>query len=387
MEKFLLDLSVLLVFAAILSYFAVMLRQPIIIAYIISGILIGPWGWGFIKNVEFIEMVSHLGITLLLFLVGLCLHPQKLLSLFKKTTIVTLGSSLASFLIGFSFALVWRFSMIESVCIGFTLMFSSTILAVKLLPTTKLHHGKMGASCIGVLIMQDLLAVSVLAFIRCFNSPDGATFNFFILSFKLVVFIGALFLVEYFVIRKIMTYVDRLHEALFVLGLAWCFGIASISNSMGLFFETGAFFAGVVLASHPIALFISEKLKPLRDFFLVLFFFTLGAKLNFFIMKGILIPALLLAGILIWGKPWIFKKLFMLSGEEASFAKEAGVRLGQLSEFSLLIAILAFDLGHISERASQFIQFVTIITFIVSSYWVVFNYPTPIGTSEKLIKD
>jgi len=174
---------------------------------------------------------------------------------------------------------------------------------------------------------------------------------------------------------------------LFVLGLAWCFGVASISNQMGLFYETGAFFAGIVLARHKIAFFISEKLKPLRDFFLVLFFFALGSNLNLLVMMNIFVPSIILAAVFIMIKPWIFKKAFIWAGEEKSFSGETGMRLGQLSEFSLLIALLAFELGHISSSASQLIQLTTILTFIVSSYIVVYKYPTPIGTSEELIRD
>ena len=387
MEEFISDLSIVLVGAAILSFLAVVLKQPIITAYIVCGVLVGPWGIGWIKHAEFIEMISHLGITLLLFLAGLCLHPQKLIRLFKKTTPVALGNCLISFVVAFLFCLIFRFSIIDSICIGLALMFSSTILTVKLLPTTRLHQQRMGAVCIGVLIMEDLLAISVLALIRCLGSPQGALISFGILIIKLILFIGILLLFEQFVLRRIMLKVERLHEVLFILGLAWCFGIATISNKMGLFYETGAFFAGVVLARHPISLFISEKLKPLRDFFLVLFFFTLGAKLDLLVMKGILLPAILLTVIFILLKPWLFKKFFILAGENPSFAKETGFRLGQLSEFSLLVALLAFELGHISSSASQLIQLVTIFTFIVSSYIVVFKYPTPIGTSERLIRD
>lgn len=386
MEIFVHDLSIVLVVAAILSYLSILFKQPIIVGYIVCGMLIGPWGIGLVKDVEFIEIISHLGITLLLFLAGLCLHPQKLLSLFKKTTLVTFINCVSSFLIAFLFSLIFQFSLIDSLCIALALMFSSTILVIKLLPTTELHHNQMGAMCIGILILQDLLAVAVLAFIRCLHSPDGAIVTFAILSLKLCVFIGVLIVFEHFVLRKVMIYVERLHEVLFILGLAWCFGIAGISNNMGLFYETGAFFAGVVLARHPISRFIFESLKPLRDFFLVLFFFTLGAKLDFFIMKDIFLISLLLAAIFIFTKPWIFKKAFILAGEKVEFAKETGIRLGQLSEFSLLIAILAFDLGHISINASQLIQLVTILTFIVSSYIVVYKYATPIGVSEKLTR-
>jgi Kef-type K+ transport system membrane component KefB len=387
MENFILDLGIVLIGASLLSIVAIIIRQPIIIAYILCGVIVGPWGIGLIKHVEFIEIISHLGITLLLFLAGLSLHPQKLIGLFKKTSIITLANSLVAFIIAFLFALAARFNVTDSICIGLALMFSSTILVVKLLPTTRLHHEKMGAICISILILQDLLAVAVLAFIRGFNLPGPIIGNLGLLFLKLLIFIAIIYLAEQFILRKIMFRIERIHEAIFVASLAWCFGIAIISNYMGLFYETGAFLAGVVLAKHRISLFISESLKPLRDFFLVLFFFTLGAELDLFVMQGILVPSIILALIFIAVKPWLFKRSFIWSGEENAFSKETGVRLGQLSEFSLLVAILAFNLGHITKAASQFIQLVTILTFIVSSYIVTLRYPTPIGPSKQLKKD
>lgn len=387
MENFAFDLSLILVGTAVLSYLAVICKQPIIMAYILCGILFGPWGVGWVKDVEFIESISHLGITLLLFLAGLCLHPRKLIGLFKKTALITICMSLISFLIAFGFAYLFKFSIIECLCIGMALMFSSTILVVKLLPTTELHHERMGAICIGILILQDLLAIAVLAFIRCLGNPEGAMISFMILSLKLVVLLGALILFEQFLMQRIMKRIERLHELLFIIGLAWCFGVASISNYFGLFYETGAFFAGVVMARHPISRFISENLKPLRDFFLLLFFFILGAKINLFIIQDIALPACILATIFILIKPFVFKKFFLLIGETPKFANETGFRLGQLSEFSLLVAFLAFDLGQITERASQFIQLTTILTFIISSYIVVFRFQTPIGVSEKFIRN
>jgi len=387
MEHFIVDLGVLLVVSAFFSYLAVIFKQPIIMGYIVSGVLIGPWGFGLIEDVNFIENISHLGITLLLFLAGLCLHPQKLIGLFRKTFVVVVINCIASFGLAFLFSNIFQFSLIDSICIGLAMMFSSTILCVKLLPTTKLHQKRMGAICIGVLILEDLLAIAVLAFVRCLGAPDGALVTFSLLLFKLIILIGFLFLLENFVLVKIMARVERLHEMLFILGLAWCFGIASISNHMGLFYETGAFFAGVVLARHPISFFISERLKPLRDFFLVLFFFTLGAKLDIFLMQDILLPSIVLSVLFVVLKPLVFKIVFIWTGEEKEFSSETGFRLGQLSEFSLLIALLAFNIGYISSRASQFIQLTAIFTFIISSYIVVYRYPTPIGTSDELIRD
>jgi len=387
MENFVFDLSLLLVGAAVLASLAVALKQPVILAYILCGVLVGPGGLGWVSDLHFIESISHLGITLLLFLAGLCLHPQKLVHLFRKTSLVTIVNCGVSFLMAIVFALVLRFSLLDSVCIALALMFSSTILVVKLLPTTRLHQQRMGAICISILIMQDLLAIAVLAFIRCLGNTDGAMISFLSLSVKLTLFIGLLVAFEQFLLRKVMAYVDRLHEVLFILGLAWCFGIASVSNSLGLFYETGAFFAGVVLARHRISLFLSESLKPLRDFFLVLFFFSLGAQLDLVTMKDIILPAVLLAVLFILIKPLVFRQMFIWMGEEKGFARETGIRLGQLSEFALLIALLAFQSGHISHKASQLIQLTTITTFIISSYIIVGKYPTPIGSTEKLIKD
>ncbi len=387
MENFIYDLCILLVGSAILSCVAIFLKQPIIIAYIFCGVLAGPWGFGWIKHTEFIEIISHLGITLLLFLAGLCLHPQKLIELFKKTAMVTFINCIVSFLFAFVFSLLFRFAIVDSLCIALALMFSSTILTIKLLPTTTLHQQRMGALCISVLILEDLIAIAVLALIRCLDAPQGVWISFITINIKLCVFITILVLFERYVLQKIMAHIERIHEALFVLGLAWCIGIATVSHQMGLFFETGAFFAGVVLARHKIALFISEELKPLRDFFLVLFFFSLGAKLDLLIMKDIFLPAVLLAAIFVFMKPLVFKRAFVMVGEKKDFSKEIGMRLGQLSEFSLLIALLAFESGHISNRASQLIQLATILTIIASSYLIVFKYPTPIGTTDKLTRD
>lgn len=387
MGHFIVDLSVLLVAVAALSYVTIVLKQPIIIAYIFSGIVIGPWGSGLVRNLDFIEVISHLGITLLLFLAGLNLHPQQLLRLFQNTSLVTLVTSGVSFLLGVGVMFAFGYSPMDSLCVGLAVMFSSTILTVKLLPTTQLHHERMGAVCIGVLILQDLLAIAVLAFIRCWASSQDPFWNFAILTGRLIIFIGLLILFENYILRRVMKDVERLHEALFIFGLAWCFGIATISNEMGLYYETGAFFAGVVLARHPISRFIAEKLKPLRDFFLVLFFFAMGAKLNLFLMQHLFLQAMVLTAVMVVVKPWIFRRCFLYSGEKASFAQEAGVRLGQLSEFAILVALLAFELKLVSEGASQLIQLTTMLTFIASSYIVVYKYPTPIGVSEKMTRD
>jgi Kef-type K+ transport system membrane component KefB len=155
----------------------------------------------------------------------------------------------------------------------------------------------------------------------------------------------------------------------------------------GLSAEIGAFIAGIVLATNPIALYIAESLKPLRDFFLVIFFFALGANFNLGAITEIWFAGILLALLLLVIKPLCFDRLFRLNDEVKNKATETGVRLGQTSEFSLFIAVLALELGVISEKASYLIQLSTMITFVISSWFIVLRYPSPIAVSDKLRRD
>ncbi len=386
-ENFFSDLTVLIVFAAVLSYLAILLKQPVIIAYILCGIIAGPHGMGFIKGIDFLNSASRVGVTFLLFLAGITLHPRHLARLFTRTSLVTAASCLTSFVIAFCFSIIIGFNPINSLYIGLAMMFSSTIMVIKLLPTTKLHHGKIGALCIGLLILEDLIAIAILILMRGLRAGQFVPVELGLLILRAAIFITILFLLEQFVIRKIMLQVDRFQETIFIIGIAWCLGLAVVASKIGLSYEIGAFFAGVALARHPISLFISEKLKPLRDFFLVIFFFVLGAQINIFQMAGILLPAFVLAAVFTLVKPVYLFQYLRLAKIEEGLAAEASKRMGLLSEFSLLIAITAFSLGQIAEKSAQFIALVTILTMIISSYRVVLTLPTPIGTKEKLIRD
>jgi Kef-type K+ transport system membrane component KefB len=180
---------------------------------------------------------------------------------------------------------------------------------------------------------------------------------------------------------------DRTQEYVFLLSIGWCLSLSFISERLGLSEDVGAFLAGVVLASSPISLYIAESLKPLRDFFLVMFFFSVGATFNFGDTAQVLIPALILASLMLIIKPLLFRLLLVQFGEKLSVAKEVGLRLGQASEFSLLVATIASRTKLLSEPAANLIQATTILTFIVSSYLVVLKYPTPIALSENMRKD
>jgi len=180
---------------------------------------------------------------------------------------------------------------------------------------------------------------------------------------------------------------DRTQEYVFLLSIGWCLGLSILAEKMGLSEDIGAFVAGVALASSPISLYIAESLKPLRDFFLVMFFFAVGATFNFGFAAQVVIPACILAALMLLAKPLCFRLLFIKAGEKPAVAKEVGLRLGQASEFSLLVASIALGADLISDAASNLIQATTILTFIVSSYLVVLKYPTPMSLSDKMRKD
>jgi Kef-type K+ transport system membrane component KefB len=372
MEKYISDISVIVVFSAVLSWLAIISRQPLIIGYLVCGALIGPWGFKLVKDVSFVNAVSQLGIILLLFHAGLVLHPRRLKQLFRPTALITSGQSLLVWAGVFLLALVFGYSLKSGIIIGLTMIFSSTILVVKLIPTTTLHHQRMGAFAIAILIAQDIIAVGFLALISGTGHPLWLLVKGMLLAAAALAF-------EHFLLRKIMRRIQHYHEVLFLMALGWGLGLALAAHLIGFSPEAAAFIAGVALAREPLALFLSEGLKQFRDFFLVFFFFVLGAQFNFGQAGAIIIPALILSLAVMAIKMFSFETLFRLVGETKKFSREAGIRLSQSSEFALIIAAALFGLGHIDGRTWQMIQMVTIFTMVMSSYLVVFIYPTPLG--------
>jgi Kef-type K+ transport system membrane component KefB len=195
------------------------------------------------------------------------------------------------------------------------------------------------------------------------------------------------FIIVRYGITKLLLKFDVIKEYTFVLALGWGLLIAGVAKMLGLSLEMGAFIAGVSLATVPIALVIAEDLKPLRDFFLILFFFSIGAEFDLVISQQLLVPGLIITTLLMIAKPVIFNLGFKAIGEQPKNSVELGVRLGQASEFSLLIAFSALAAGLIEERSSYLIQLVVVLTFVASTYWVVNAYPTPISFKRGQRKD
>lgn len=370
--------------AAILSTLALFFRQPLLVAYIILGVLLGPFGLEYISDPSLLTDISEFGIIFLLFLLGLDMQPAKLLATLRKTFLVTMASALVFILIGYSTGLLFAFSNIESLVIGFSMIFSSTIIGIKLLPTTVLHQKHMGEIMVGILLLQDFIAIFILVFLDS-GTFEKATALRVLLALPLLIF--AAYIVTQYLLIKLIARFDQFKEYIFLLAIGWCLGVAETASLLGLSAEIGAFIAGVSLATTPIALYIAINLKPLRDFFLILFFFSLGAQFNISLLSEIMWPALLLAALALSIKPVVFNYLLKQFSERNNLAWDAGLRLGQISEFSLLIAFVASQSGVISEKVSLVIQAAAIVTFLISSYIIVLFCPTPIAISSKLRRD
>ena len=293
-ENIIPELALIFTGAAIFATLFLYFKQPIILAYILLGMIVGPWGARVITDANHIEQLSHVGIILLLFLIGLNLRPDRLYQLLGKTTFVTLMTCVVFLGLSMTIPLLFGFPLTDSLITGAALMFSSTIISLKLIPTTKLHHKHIGEMMVSVLLLQDILAIILILLIGSGQAGHIPT-TVLLLMVKLVLLtVAAFYFVKYAIVVLLRKY-DTIREYSFLLALGWGLLIAGVGNLFGLSYEMGAFIAGVSLATVPVALVIAEDLKPLRDFFLVLFFFSIGANFNFLVSQYVLLTGLLLA--------------------------------------------------------------------------------------------
>ena len=346
--------------AAILASLALFARQSLLVAYILLGGLLGPWGLKLVADAQLITQIGNTGIIFLLFLLGLNLHPQKLVQLLREAAFVTLASSAVFWLAGWGIARVFGFQGVEAWLVGAVMVFSSTIVGLKLMPATALHHRHMGEVMISILLLQDILAIALLLFVQGLGHDTAPGPELARLALALPALVLGAWLAQRWILLPLMRRFDTIQEFLFLAALGWCLGLAQLAHTLGLSYEIGAFVGGVALASQAVARFIAERLRPLRDFFLIMFFFALGAGLELPTLREVMLPALALAAAALIVKPLVFSVLFRLSGEKGAFSREMGMRLGQLSEFSLLIAVVAAQVGVTGARASNLVQAATI---------------------------
>ena len=373
--------------AAILATFVLYTRQPIIVSYVVLGAFFGPYGFKIVNDTKLLGDIAHAGIILLLFLLGLEMHPRHFARMLRKVAISGIISALVFAVIGYGCALLFSFPQMDCLLIGVSMMFSSTIIGIKLLPSSILRSKHTGELLVSQLLLQDFLAIIVLLCLYNSTSMQVGWHKAAVTLIALPVLTSIVFILVKVVLLPLMIKFHHFQEYLFLLTIGWCLGVAEIASMAGLSSEIGAFIAGVSIATSQVSDSLAANLKPLRDFFLVLFFFSIGAGFNLMIFPEIWPETLLLVLVCLCFKPLVFGLLLKRQSEKKRIAWEIGLRLGQNSEFSILIAIVASSHALISDLASCIIQATAILTLMISSYIVVLNLPTPISVSNRLRRD
>jgi Kef-type K+ transport system membrane component KefB len=362
------QLSIIIVIGGIVSVIMTLLRQPLIIGYILTGILVGPSVLDLIHDKSVFEAYSEIGITLLLFIIGLGLNVGVIKSL-GKVSLVTASAVLVLIGgLGVIASQLLGFTSTEGLVVGLALFFSSTIIILKVLSDkrelTRLH----GQIALGVILVEDVVATLALLFVAGAGTAGvlGLT-DISILVLKGVGLALGLYLF-YRLMPLFIKFLAGSQELLFMFTIAWGFGVATLFDLAGFSHEVGALFAGVSLASLPYATEMAARLKPLRDFFIVLFFVVLGESLGFGALQQSIIPALILSAIVIIGKPLIVMGSLGALGYTKLTSFKAAINLSQISEFSIILVVYAAGVGLVGEQLTAVITLVALITISTSTY-------------------
>jgi Kef-type K+ transport system membrane component KefB/voltage-gated potassium channel Kch len=370
-----LDLTVIICIAAFFSLVFRFFKQPEILAYIVTGVLIASFHFFKAGSQDVLQTMSQVGVTLLLFMVGLEIRVSELFSIGKSLFIASIGQVFLTFIAGFLISSFFKFDVLTSFYVATALTFSSTIVVVKLLSDQRELHSLHAKFSLGILLVQDIVAIFLLMFLSGFGKHVPGT-NFLI-TFSLILakgalLIGIVWLLSREVFPKVLDSIAKSSETLFLVSLAWAFGLAAIVSSryVGFSIEIGGFLAGVALANSMVNYQIIAKAKILRDFFIVIFFVLLGIQMSFANLSQIIIPAIALSVFVLIAKPFIVMILISISGYRKRTAFLTGISLSQLSEFSLILIFIGYKLGHISQEIVSLITLVSLITFAFSTYMI-----------------
>lgn len=374
MGNFYIELTVIICLAAFLSIAFRFLKQPPILAYILTGFIIGPLALFTINDTEVMRSLAEIGITLLLFMLGLELRFSELKSVGKVAILTGIGQIAFTTVIGFAIAILLGFSTIAAVYIAIALTFSSTIIIVKLLSDKKDLNSLYGKISVGFLLVQDFVAILALIFLSGFTNGDSVSiYEFLIIILKAVVLFGWVILLSRKVLPFLINKIAHSSETLFLFSLAWAFGIAAIVSSpyVGFSIEIGGFLAGLALANSFESYQIITKIRPLRDFFITIFFVTLGMGLLISDLSAILFPGIILSLFVLIGNPIIVMIIMGFLGYRKRTGFLAGLTVAQISEFSLIVVFMGNRIGHISDQDVALITFVGAVTFVVSTYMII----------------
>ncbi len=366
------EISVIIAITFIISGVLHYLKQPLVIGYILSGIVVGPSLLNIVTSPETMGIFAHIGIALLLFTVGLSLNPRMIKDVGKVSVITGLGQVIFTSGIGFLIAMALGFSAIVSLYIAVALTFSSTIIIMKLLSDKGDTDTLYGKIAIGFLLIQDLVVVLVLIVIASLSDGFNLESLAFGLLIKGVLVLGSLAWASYHFLPKVTRYIANSQEFLLLFSIGWCMVFASLTYALGFSIEIGALIAGVTLAMSPYRYEISSKMRPLRDFFIVLFFILLGSQMEFLDISTQIIPIIIFSAFILIGNPVIVMILMGLLGYTKRNSFLAGLTVAQISEFSLIFISLGITLGHVDKSILSMVTVVGLITIAGSTYMILY---------------
>ncbi|MFP4366253.1 MAG: cation:proton antiporter [Bacteroidales bacterium] len=370
------EFAAILIISAVVGLVGRLFKQPLIVAFIGVGILVGPWGLDLLESIDQLHLMADLGIAILLFAIGLKLDLTLIKSTGKVALLTGLGQVLFTSIFGYIIAMAFGFSHITALYVAVALTFSSTIIIVKLLSDKKEIDSLHGQISIGFLIVQDIVVVLVMIFLSALGTE---TINSPLIDISLVVLKGfAMLAVVGILMRYVLPHVvnSMIHsqELLILFAISWALILASAGDYLGFSREVGAFLAGMALASNDYREIISGKMTTLRDFLLLFFFVNLGAQLDLSLIGDQLRPALIFSLFVLVGNPLIVLIIMGIMGYRKRTSFLSGLAVAQISEFSLILAALGLELGHIDDETMGLITLVGLITIGLSTYMILYSH-------------
>ena len=371
------EMALLLLFAAAVGAIGVRLRQPLIVSYIVVGILVGPSVFGLVSANDQIDLLAKLGITLLLFVVGLKLDLHIIRTMGPVALATGLGQVIFTSVMGYLIAIALGMTPITAIYVAVALTFSSTIIIVKLLSDKREVDTLHGRIALGFLIVQDLVVVLVMIGLNALANTGDSSISQEVLmvALKGVAFLVVIALLMRYILPRLLHLLSHSQELLVLFGIAWAVALATIGDMLGFSKEVGAFVAGVSLASTPFRSALGARLVSLRDFLLLFFFIDLGARLDLGMLGAQLGEALIFSVFVLVGNPLIVMIIMGILGYRKRTGFLAGLTVAQISEFSLILGALGLSLGHISAETMGLITLVGIITISASTYMIIYSHP------------
>lgn len=369
------EISALLAVTTLVTLVVRLLKQPLVVGYIIAGMLVGPYALNILNSTHELELFSKVGIVFLLFIVGLHLNPKVIKEVGSISLFTGIGQVIFTAVVGFALTLFLGIDKLAAMYVAIALTFSSTIIILKLLADKHDLQKLYAKIAIGFLLVQDIIATFVLIGVTVFTggSENDVVFTILLTLFKGIGLLISIYVFTSLFLNRIIKYVAHSQELLFLFSLAWGTGLASIFLLLGFSVEIGALVAGVALSVTPYADEVASRLKPLRDFFIIIFFILLGSQMVLSNITAIILPAIILSVFVLVGNPIIVIILMNLAGYNRRVGFMAGLTVAQISEFSLILASLGMQVGHLSQEVLSLITLVGLITIAGSTYLILYS--------------